>query len=317
MQFDLFPPKYKDQSLGEIHYERDRITKDEEKRHNERCRYISSQLSANTAPNLVWKIALPIIGAVVGMFQCAIIPDFLSIFWELLQSPGPSLGASFLCFLVPILVGLLLGLFIDARSMKKFEKERDENAARLALEQIREDQLYRQNVERINREYCEKEQKLNDYESAFQNAAKQLCPVFDRSEIAGLLAATLADFFLESIKKEKREKSIEKISVRLTVSVYPGYVQYHCIDSETGWTIRKDFSFAQQRVRDLTGPLEQTALARVVAVRTKSNIKTKLPTDPSGTDYDISIKPTFFHDYVSAELLYTANNGNFVPSRNW
>ena len=85
----------------------------------------------------------------------------------------------------------------------------------------------------------------------------------------------------------------------------------------------EEYNFEIERCKNLTLPIEQTAVARAIVSEIQINIMTKYSEDPSGTTPFINSyleykKDNYYNKkYTQAIFIYTAPNGNYKEVKDW
>lgn len=157
-----------------------------------------------------------------------------------------------------------------------------------------EEVKYEQRIEAL----CHENQKrLEEYTAAFLKNAKEMSARFSESQAGQEIAAWLTDGFSRTIRTADRSVHVEKIQVPFTFNVYTDKVT-----SNIG-----TYNFEKHRYRNLTTPLEQTALAVAIATAIEVNIRTAFPQDVSGTDITFDITYAYTETYPAVQMTYTAD----------
>ena len=151
-----------------------------------------------------------------------------------------------------------------------------------------------------NREYRE-------YFRQFEAQAQTDSVKFAESELAVKVIDWISGGYIRTIEAADRRSHIERITVPFIFNVYRNRITCNL----------GEFNFELERCKNLSDPLEQTALARAIAASIQVNVTMKYPADPSGTDYVLNTSYEYFSDHVAVTLMYTAPNGYYKAVQGW
>ena len=283
MKIDQFPPQYEAQrnlkAANDVAAER--------KRSDSRQESIRKAAQSSGEGALI-AFFLGIIGFIVGFFVCCSVFDYTSFVvaiatWIAITLAGFGLG-------------LLIGRLLLARDIRK-EKKAD---IEIANEQSRCEQA----IQEINTQAA---REIAAYKSEFETEARQMSVRYAESSLATEVINQLTAGFASAINAADRQSHIMTINVPFSFNVYTNKITYS----------RATYDFETKRYSNLTGPLEQTAIARAIAAAVQLNITMQSPHDISGTDFVLNISYTYVEDHVSASITYTAQNGNYRAVQSW
>ncbi len=233
---------------------------------------------------------LMFIGVIVGFFTClAVQPREI---WILVSA-----GAVFIFSFVIAVIYAEVETWSLHKAAEKFRTMEDELKKN---EKIK----YEQRREALSLKH---QSRLEEYTAAFLKNAKEMSARFSESQAGQEIAAWLTDGFSRTIRTADRSVHVEKIQVPFTFNVYTDKVT-----SNIG-----TYNFEKHRYRNLTTPLEQTALAVAIATAIEVNIRTAFPQDVSGTDITFDITYAYTETYPAVQMTYTAANGKYEAVRNW
>lgn len=289
MKIDQFPPQYEAQrklkAANDVAAER--------KRSDSRQESIRNSISkSDDILVLIPKLPLAI-GIVVGFFPCCSKCDGLT---TLAKGLAAWLTYIFFGFIFALILGIPLYIISDIISDKKVKKRDIE----LANEQSRCEQA----IQEINTQAA---REIAAYKSEFETEARQMSVRYAESSLATEIIDRLTNSFASAIVAADRRSHITTIDVPFSFNVYTNKIT---CSSAT-------YDFETKRYSNLTGPLEQTAIARAIAAAVQLNITMKYPKDASGTDFKLDISYTYVEDHVSAFITYTAPNGNYRSVQSW
>lgn len=279
MEFDKFPPVIKSQLEQET---KNKLRKETE-RSNQQLEYIKKSLKST--PNdsmLIWFS----IGLVLGAFACISNCDGKT-FWDVF---GPT---------ILIMVGAeLIGAFCSASNNKKYKNNVEEMKLQLSYEKNRIEVL-REDMKRESKE------KYLQYVSGFENTAQKMSVEYVDSDLCNEVIEWMTKGFVRSIASTDRSYHIQSVNIPFSYCVF-----FNKITCNLG-----TYDFEIKRFKNLESPLEQTALAKAIAVGIQFHITLKYPKDESGTDVITNIKYSYGKDYVQVVIVYSAINGNYRLER--
>ena len=146
-----------------------------------------------------------------------------------------------------------------------------------------------------------------NYLAAFEKNAQEMSVKLAESRLAKRVIEWMTDGFCRTIDAADRRKHIEQISVPFRFEVYTNKITCNL----------GIFDFEIERCRNLSSPLEQTALARAIAAAIQLNITMKYPKDASGTDRTVNYDFSYTDTYPVVTLTYLAPNGNYQVVIDW
>lgn len=161
--------------------------------------------------------------------------------------------------------------------------------------------------ERIKQIRANSEREYQEYCRQFDAQAQRDSVKFAGSELAEKVINWMTDGFKNTIESADRRPHIEKIEIPFIFNVYTDKITCNL----------GEFDFEVERCRNLTTPLEQTALARAIATAIQLNITMEYPKDLSGSEIIIDIHNEYYPNYVSTRIVYKAPNGNYEAVKSW
>lgn len=182
---------------------------------------------------------------------------------------------------------------------------------------IKHRKLYSWKIDEIEKEYAKKVMALEaqikqwnkNYSIIYRNKINDQSVNFANSEVAQEIIELLSNEFSKNIDALQRSNNIKFITCTYSFKVY-----YNKIISSYALC----FDFDVKRCKNLSGLVEQEALAKVLATQVQLNIIMKYNEDPSGTPVRIDTKYAYPEDRcVEIILDYTELNGNYEQVRNW
>lgn len=235
-----------------------------------------------------------IIGFIVGVFPCLMVAGSIN-------------GVGMSTILTGLLVwGLCIaggaGIGSAIYSSRKASVERNDQEIKDLQDQEREnaDKRISEIKDNANREYRE-------YFRQFEAQAQTDSVRFAESELAVKVIDWISGGYIRTIEAADRRSHIASITVPFIFNVYRNKITCNL----------GEFNFELERCKNLSDPLEQTALARAIASSIQVNVAMKYPADPSGTDYVLNTSYEYFSDHVAVTLMYTAPNGYFKAVQGW
>lgn len=283
MQLNFFPEKQKD-----IFEEEKKETIDlEQQKSNEMIRSIraASPRELDGGDAGVAFMAGGILGLVIGLFICMNME---------------SAGSAFLTWITCGIIGGILGVVI----VKAVNGERREQIKMHSQMQQDESDKLQRKISKINDVY---QKKFEDYVKSFELTAKQESVKFAESRLAKEVIDWMTDGFSKTINSVDRRSHIQRINVPFAFSVYENKITCNL----------GIYDFEVKRCRNLTSPIEQTALAIAIASAIQVNIVMKYPKDASGTDISINIDYSYNAECPIATITYVAPNGNYKAVEEW
>lgn len=285
MKIDQFPPQYEAQrklkAANDVAAER--------KRSDSRQESIRDSISkSDDILELIPKLPLAI-GIVVGFFPCCSKCDGLT-----------TLAHGLAAWLTYIFFGFIFTLILSIPHEFISDKISKKGDIEIANEQSRCEQA----IQEINTQAA---REIAAYKSEFETEARQMSVRYAESSLATEIIDRLTNSFASAIDVADRQSHIMTICVPFSFNVYTNKIT---CSSAT-------YDFETKRYSNLTGPLEQTAIARAIAAAVQLNITMKYPHDISGTDFKLDISYTYVEDHVSASITYTAPNGNYRSVQSW
>lgn len=275
-------------------------------------------------------LAIAIIGITVALFF-AFGEGF---WWKLLALVTGIVGGALAGFLAGPIYGFICGPILGVvlspigypifravcnKKNKKAEAAYLELAREKALDIERAKNDARSKIAQINKDA---EERIASYTQMFEQRAQELSVNYANSSLAKEVIAWLTDGFLKTIYAADRAAHIERITVP-----FKFYVREGEITCNTG-----AYNFEQHRCENLPNVLAQAALARAIASQIQLRVMMQYDKDSSGTDYVIDITYSYsqntsssyyysynsrHYDYVLADLVYSAPNGNYKPVQKW
>lgn len=291
MKLELFPPAYKqtikDQAQQQITTEK--------KRSSERQSNIKNNVS-KAPEGATWILGTGIVGFVIGFFVC--VTEFNDRSSEItLDEVVFELWRSWLIWtVVGLALGIILFLFIKAIHSNNINNMQEE---------IKNEESHtKQNCDRILRDV---DKEYAQYLKEFESESQKMSVNFAESQLAIEVIEWMTNGFVKTIDAADRRTHIPKIEIPFNFHVYKNKIVCNL----------GTYDFEIKRCRNLKGPLEQTALARAIASAIQLNITMKYSQDISGTSIITNTVYTYEQDYVSASIIYTAQNGNYRAVRDW
>lgn len=300
MQTNMFPPVFFAQSNNNMNA---KINESNNNFYNARD---SINRSRKSVPdNKDYAFGAAVIGFFVGFFGCVFICynlevyssvhgdyDHYSIPQFLLMTLGTWIGV--------IAVSAIIGVVICELVKSMYNSHNGMLDSRIQQETARCDQINR-NIQ--NQAAIEQQNYLTAFEQNAQNMSVQLA----ESELAKEVIQWMTEGFSKTIDAADRRSHIEQISVPFQFKVFVDKITCNL----------GTYDFELKRCRNLTSPLEQTALARAIAAAIQVNITMKYPKDASGTDRAVNFEFSYTDTHPVATLTYAAPNGNYQAVRSW
>ena len=230
------------------------------------------------------------IGGVLGFFGCVTVCASDNDYWLW----------AIVTWIVVIAVSIGIGLGICALVQSMVDSRDRELDSMISTEAAKCDQI---NYNIQNQAAIEQQNYLDAFEQNAQNMSVQLA----ESELAKEVIQWMTDGFSKTIDAADRRSHIEQISVPFQFKVFVDKITCNL----------GTYDFELKRCRNLTSPLEQTALARAIAAAIQVNITMKYPKDASGTDRAVNFEFSYTDTHPVATLTYAAPNGNYQAVRSW
>ena len=230
------------------------------------------------------------VGGLLGFFGCS----FVCI------SDMDNFGWSLLTWIAVIAISEVVALVIYPISLHIYQANEKQLDNKLEEESIKYDGFIseiKEQADTMQKEY------LSNFEKAAQNMSVQLA----ESELAKEVIQWMTEGFSKTIDAADRRSHIEQISVPFQFKVFVDKITCNL----------GTYDFELKRCRNLTSPLEQTALARAIAAAIQFNIIMKYPKDASGTDRAVNFEFSYTDTHPVATLTYAAPNGNYQAVRSW
>ena len=283
MKLDKFPPVFK----TDLDQRTQQKLSDESTRSYQQQNSIKSSVGAKPDGSN-WVLGCGMVGFVIGFFTCVSNCDGMT-FWDVF---GP--------WIMLTIGGLVVGGIISALVNKSYDESVQEMNSQISREESRAN-TSRENIQKdAEKEYLQ-------YVSEFESTAQKMSVQFAESQLAIEVIEWMTNGFIKTIDAADRRSHIESVNIPFNFNVYANKITCNL----------GTFDFEIKRCRNLNNPLEQTALARAIAAAIQLNITMKYPNDVSGTDVITNINYSYGTEYISATLVYTAQNGNFRAVRDW
>ena len=284
MNISKFPPGYKAELEQKVNVQISR----ENQRCNEKQTEIENS-NKKVAPKFDNYITgFGIIGLIGGFFPCVSVLGKQGIF--------AGLGAWAAC----IGLAVLIGAIVHSSRKSAYDSNNDK------IKELQKDERIASD-ERIQQIRADSEKEYQEYCRQFEAQAQSDSVKFAGSELAEKVINWMTDGFKKAIESADRRPHVEKIEIPFIFNVY-----HNKITCNLG-----EFNFEVERCRNLTTPLEQTALARAIATAIQLNITIEYPKDISGSAIIIDINNEYYPDYVSTKIIYKAPNGNYEAVKSW
>lgn len=289
MIISKFPPEYKEYLERKAN---EQISIENEKCHEKQTKVRNSkERNAPKFDNYTFGFgAIGLIGGFLPCIRTSIASD------GILGSIFSGLFTWALC----IGLALVIGRGVYLLRKQSYNDNNDNIDALQRAERIASDEKIKQiqaNVEREYQEYCRQ----------FDTQAQSDSVKFAGSELAEKVIGWMTEGFKTTIESADRRPHIEKIEIPFIFNVYEDRITCNL----------GEFDFEVERCRNLTSPLEQTALARAIATAIQLYITMEYPKDFSGSEIVIDIYNEYYPDYVSTSIVYKAANGNYEAVKNW
>lgn len=283
MQTNIFPEEYN----RIINEKTNSKISEARSRHSDRKDSIYSILTpAPQGGGVLW-------GAMIGIFGGFIACSCVCVL-------NNNAGAGFATWIVISIICAGVGFAIDKLLKNSYEDDRNKVDTRIKEEERRfenEIQKIQNDAEIEEKRYCDE----------FENNAQNLSVQFAESELAKEVIEWMTDGFSKMIDATDRRGHVEKIEVPFMFKVFNNKIICNL----------GTFDFELKRCRNLTSPLEQTALARAIVSAMQLNIIMQYPKDVSGTETSINISYAYTNECPIITITYVAPNGNYKAVRSW
>lgn len=236
------------------------------------------------------------VGLVSGFFGCV----GVCIFTQQCLDAGEGVTACLLTWGLVTIFSAIIGGVV----WKVVKTAYENNESKLDLRSSQETQKYDQNISNIQNQAARDQR---NYLKAFEKNAQNMSVKLAESQLAKRVIEWMTDGFCRTIDAADRRKHIEQINVPFRFEVYTNKITCNL----------GTFDFEIERCRNLSSPLEQTALARAIAAAIQLNITMKYPKDASGTDRTVNFEFTYTDSYPVVILSYIAPNGNYQAVTDW
>lgn len=245
----------------------------------EDCHSKQTSFIAFNSPSKPDKKTCTIIGVCVG---------FLFMIW------GAILGY----FIADTIYGYLLNKYkkrcseLEQEAKEKFEPECE------------------QNIEKLKKEY---ENKYSDYVKSFELHIQDESVKLADSNLTIEVIDWITDGFSKTIDAADRSPHIKQIDVPFIFNIYKNKITCNL----------GTYDFEIKRCNELKDDAQKIALSRAIASAIQFNITMKYPKDVSGTDitvktaYKYNYTSSHYEDYATAEISYTAVNGEYQIAKEW
>ena len=208
--------------------------------------------------------------------------------------------AMIITFILP--TGLLFGLGELRFQMKVRKVKRHNEKLRKEIDDLKAstEKLKAEAVKSAKKDY-------DNYLNEFEQEAQRMSINFADSDLAKEVIEWMTKGFCKTINSADRRGHVEKIVVPFRFDVYTNKITCNL----------GTYDFQIKRCRNLTGPIEQTALARAIANEIQINIKMEYPEDASGTETSINIVYEYANEFPVVTITYVAPNGNYKAVKDW
>lgn len=151
----------------------------------------------------------------------------------------------------------------------------------------------------------EADQKLKEYTAKFNQQVQEKSAEFAESKLCEQIALWAFEQYAKEIDDADRSSSEKKIEVFGKLCMYEDHVEFN----------DNVFDFKEQRVQNISKPIEQMAIIRVIATKLNLQIVMKYPQDLSGTENKVRLD---YDDNVARVTVhYYADNGNYIAESAW
>jgi len=232
--------------------------------------------------------------------------------YGILQPLGAGDSLPLIMLLFWIVGTLVIGLYLNRRrrrsvaaKLTELEKEMEEESRKLAESNAAIQKNAAAEVEA--------------YRLAFEEEARKMSLRFAESELADQVVDWAMGHLSKVIDSADRSAHIEQIAVTAALGVHPTLIIFSASEDRAGYPgyIGDVFDFEKNRCRALVSPLEQAALAHVLASKMQLAIMMKYPQDPSGSVPDVTTIEVAVSGTATANIQYHAANLNYQAVKNW
>lgn len=146
-----------------------------------------------------------------------------------------------------------------------------------------------------------------EFDEGFEKEVSYKIEDFPQPPISQSWIQEFTNEFARKILSADRSSGIEKIEISFAMRTY----------TEELCSEQNKYLITKSMFRPLEGFAEQTALARSVASAVQVEVMTLLASNPSDSQYDISMDETYEGKAAVITLIYRAKNDHFQEMRNW
>lgn len=266
---------------------REELKRLEEQFEKEKKRYQYSDKKEKPVTNFFLSIATGGVGGLIaGSFMCVGIA---------LLGVETGLIPLTIFFGLPI-VGTLL-FYRCSITTKKDKAKMDRGMAELLQ---RHESAVKKIQDKVNLE-------CREFDAGFEKEVSYKIEDFPQPPISQSWVQKFAKEFKYKISSADRGNGIEKIEISFTMRIY----------AEELFSEQNKYMIMKEMFRPLEGFAEQTALARSVASAVQVEVMMLLASNPSDSQYDISMDETYEGKAAVITLIYRAKNDHFQEMRSW
>ena len=301
MQTNIFPKIYEEQ-LNERTNEKIEAATNESARRNSSLK--SKSYDAKRTIELYSKIGLDLdgVGKWLGIgFLASVI---LGLFVENVFEDDLSLSFYFGIIIITMIICAIIKVKINMAYNNKRLSESTKREAELTAEIDAEESKLKKEIENIKANALREQQ---EYIRQFEQNARDMSVQFAESDLAKEVIEWMTEGFCKTIDAADRRSHVEKILVPFVFNIYTDKITCNL----------GTYDFELHRCRNLSSPVEQTALARALVSAIQLNIIMKYPKDASGTDVTISIDYSYTEEHPVTTITYVAPNGNYETVKGW
>lgn len=291
MNTDIFPFIYERQLAREAEQKKSAA---EAQYHVNREKIEQSRGSFTSDTTTILTVIL--LGGVGGFFACLVSGNYFMHLGAEMKSSVYGLAVWAAVFVLSIIIGKAL----DNREYQKFREKYEAVTARLT----EEESLKEQKLAEID---AEARQKAARYSAAFERNAQTLSTRFAESDLAKELVEKLSGQFISAVRFMTRSGADRTIAYPLSMKVYKNKIEWN----------GGSFDFNVNRCRNLTSPLEQTALAIAIISQVQLNVTMAMPLHASDESAGTQVSYSYTDEYPIATITYAAVNGNYVALKEW
>ncbi len=146
-----------------------------------------------------------------------------------------------------------------------------------------------------------------EFVEGFEREVSYSIEDFPQPPISQSWIQKFAKEFERKIFSADRSSGIDKIDISFAMRTY----------AEELCSEQNKYLIMKEMFRPLEGFAEQTALARSVASAVQVEVMTLLASNPSDSQYDISVDETYEGKATVITLIYRAKNDHFQEMKNW